>query len=68
MSDLIKPDCQFVVFDDVRLYHQVLGRDSDKLLIIFTHGGGPSITVWSNFRRNAQALVACHQCCFLDFI
>lgn len=67
MSNLAQPESQFVVCDGVLLHYQVLGQATNRPPIIFTHGGGPGSTAWSNFRLNALALSAYYQCYFLDF-
>jgi len=67
MSDLVIPASQFVLLDGVRLHYQVLGQATERLPVIFTHGGGPGSTAWSNFRLSAQVFSADHQCYFLDF-
>lgn len=66
MPDLVQPNSQFIVVDDVRLHYQVLGKTTDKLPVIFTHGGGPGSTAWSNFRLSAQVFADDYQCFFLD--
>lgn len=66
MSDLVQPESRFVLLNDVRLHYQVLGKATDKLPVIFTHGGGPGSTAWSNFRLSAGAFTDYHQCYFLD--
>ncbi|EXF45032.1 alpha/beta hydrolase fold family protein [Pseudomonas sp. BAY1663] len=66
MSYLTPSDSQFVAVDGVRLHYQVLGRDTGRLPILFTHGGGPGSTAWSNFRLSAGAFAADHRCYFVD--
>lgn len=67
MSDLAQPTSQFVSVAGVRLHYQSLGGSTDKLPIIFTHGGGLGCTAWSNFRRSAPVFADQYQCYFLDF-
>lgn len=67
MSKLTPPVSQFVSVDGVRLHYQVVGQDTPRLPIIFTHGGGPGSTAWSNFRLSAETFAAQHRCYFLDF-
>lgn len=66
MSYQLPSDSRFVTVDGVRLHYQVLGRDAGRLPIIFTHGGGPGSTAWSNFRLSAGAFVAERLCYFVD--
>lgn len=67
MSQLSESESQFVSVEGVRLHYQVLGQDTGRLPVIFTHGGGPGSTAWSNFRLSAEAFAAEHRCYFLDF-
>ncbi|HEY8331608.1 MAG TPA: alpha/beta hydrolase [Pseudomonas sp.] len=57
----------FVTVDGVRLHYRVVDGPADSLPVIFTHGGGPGSTAWSNFRLSAEAFAARHTCYFLDF-
>ncbi|SFQ39888.1 2-hydroxy-6-oxonona-2,4-dienedioate hydrolase [Geopseudomonas sagittaria] len=57
----------FVTVDGVRLHYRVVDGPADSLPVIFTHGGGPGSSAWSNFRLSAQAFAARHTCYFLDF-
>lgn len=56
----------YVTVDGLRLHYQVSGNKTDRLPLVFTHGGGPGSTAWSNFRMNAEALGQNRQCFFLD--
>lgn len=67
MSLLSPGASRFVSVDGVRLHYQLLGQDDRRLPIIFTHGGGPGSTAWSNFRLSAAAFAADRPCYFLDF-
>ncbi|MBH3426431.1 alpha/beta fold hydrolase [Pseudomonas alkylphenolica] len=67
MSEISENDSQFVSVDGVRLHYQVHGQASERLPVIFTHGGGPGSTAWSNFRLSAEAFAAQYQCFFVDF-
>ncbi len=67
MSPLSPGESRFVAVDGVRLHYQVLGQGGGRLPVIFTHGGGPGSTAWSNFRLSAAAFAADRQCYFLDF-
>lgn len=60
-------ESQFVLVDGVRLHYYVQGNDTERPPIIFTHGGGPGSTAWSNFRLSAATFAANHRCYFLDF-
>lgn len=67
MLDEIESASRWVTVDGVRLhYREVCGPD-DRLPVIFTHGGGPGSTGWSNFRLSAPAFADRHRCYFLDF-
>ncbi|MBO3277986.1 alpha/beta fold hydrolase [Pseudomonas schmalbachii] len=67
MSPIPPGESRFVSVDGVRLhYHEVAGPD-DSPPVIFTHGGGPGSTAWSNFRLSAPAFAARQRCYFLDF-
>ena len=67
MPKLTPPVSQFVSVDGVRLHYQVVGQDTPRLPVIFTHGGGPGSTAWSNFRLSAETFATRHRCYFLDF-
>ncbi|MCM2320777.1 MAG: alpha/beta fold hydrolase [Pseudomonas sp.] len=56
-----------VTVDGVRLHYRVVDGPADSLPVIFTHGGGPGSSAWSNFRLSAAAFAARHTCYFLDF-
>lgn len=56
----------FVTLDGVRLHYRLVEGPSDRPPVIFTHGGGPGCTAWSNFRLSAAAFCARHRCYFLD--
>ena len=58
---------RFVTVDGVRLHYREVDGPVDHLPVIFTHGGGPGSTGWSNFRQSATAFAARHRCYFLDF-
>jgi 2-hydroxy-6-oxonona-2,4-dienedioate hydrolase len=66
MSAISPGESRFVQVDGVRLHYQVLGQEDGRLPVIFTHGGGPGSTAWSNFRLSAAAFAADRQCYFLD--
>lgn len=57
----------WVSADGVRLHYRQVDGPDDGLPVIFTHGGGPGSTAWSNFHRSALPFVARHRCYFLDF-
>ncbi len=67
MSQLSASESRFVSVEGVRLHYQVHGQDTGSLPVIFTHGGGPGSTAWSNFRLSAGAFAAGYRCYFLDF-
>lgn len=67
MSTISPGESRLVAVDGVRLHYQVLGLDDGCLPVIFTHGGGPGSTAWSNFRLSAEAFSATRRCYFLDF-
>ncbi|THG85317.1 alpha/beta fold hydrolase [Pseudomonas sp. A-1] len=67
MHNLALPPSRFVTVDGVRLHYLLVDGPADRLPVIFTHGGGPGSTAWSNFRLSAQAFAARHTCYFLDF-
>lgn len=60
------PASRFVTVDGLRLHYQQIDGPQDSLPVIFTHGGGPGSTGWSNFRLSAQAFSRHHRCYFLD--
>jgi pimeloyl-ACP methyl ester carboxylesterase len=66
MSQLNPHESQYVSVEGVRLHYQVAGQHSERLPVIFTHGGGPGSTAWSNFRLSAAAFAAEQRCYFLD--
>jgi 2-hydroxy-6-oxonona-2,4-dienedioate hydrolase len=53
--------------DGVRLHYRLVDGPGDQLPVIFTHGGGPGSSAWSNFRLSATAFAPRHPCYFLDF-
>lgn len=67
MSPMSENESRFVAVEGVRLHYQVLGQATGALPVIFTHGGGPGSTAWSNFRLSAEAFAARYRCYFLDF-
>lgn len=67
MSIQALPPSDFVTVDGVRLHYQRVDGPVDSLPVIFTHGGGPGSSAWSNFRQSASAFAAHHDCYFLDF-
>ena len=67
MSNQSPSESRFVTIDGVRLHYQALGQDTGRPPVIFTHGGGPGSTAWSNFRLSAAAFAAEQSCYFLDF-
>lgn len=66
MSHLSPGDSQYVFVDGTRLHYQVLGRDTGRLPLIFTHGGGPGSTAWSNFRLSVSTFADDRLCYFVD--
>jgi len=67
MTRISPGESHFVEVAGVRLHYQVLGEDTGRPPIIFTHGGGPGSTAWSNFRLSAATFSPRHRCYFLDF-
>ncbi|MDX1296819.1 MAG: alpha/beta hydrolase [Pseudomonas sp.] len=67
MPQLIPHQSQYVSVDGVRLHYQIAGQHTERLPVIFTHGGGPGSTAWSNFRLSAEAFAVEQRCFFLDF-
>ena len=66
MSHLSPGDSQYVFVNGARLHYQVLGRDAGRLPLIFTHGGGPGSTAWSNFRLSVSTFADDRLCYFVD--
>lgn len=60
-------ESHFVDVLGVRMHYRVAGRDSGRLPMIFTHGGGPGSTGWSNFCSSAAFFAADRLCYFIDF-
>ncbi|AYC32364.1 alpha/beta fold hydrolase [Pseudomonas cavernae] len=67
MNDEAIPSSSFVTVDGVRLHYHLVDGPDDRLPVIFTHGGGPGSTAWSNFRQSAAAFAEHYPCYFLDF-
>jgi len=67
MNNEALPPSRFVTVDGVRLHYREVDGPADRLPVIFTHGGGPGSSAWSNFRLSAAAFAARHRCYFLDF-
>ncbi|MNF38437.1 4,5:9,10-diseco-3-hydroxy-5,9,17-trioxoandrosta-1(10),2-diene-4-oate hydrolase [compost metagenome] len=61
------PHSRFVSVDGVRLHYCEIDGPDERPPVIFTHGGGPGSTGWSNFRLSADAFAGRHRCYFLDF-
>lgn len=61
------PNSRFVSVDGVRLHYYELDGPDERPPVIFTHGGGPGSSGWSNFRLSAEAFSARYRCYFLDF-
>lgn len=57
----------FVTVDGVRIHCRRIDGPAQALPVIFTHGGGPGSTGWSNFYQSATAFSAGHTCYFIDF-
>lgn len=57
----------FVSVDGVRLHYREVDGPAERTPVIFTHGGGPGSTGWSNFMLSARAFSAHRRCYFLDF-
>lgn len=56
-----------VAVDGVRMHYREVDGPAGAIPAIFTHGGGPGSTGWSNFRLSAGAVSAGRRCYFLDF-
>lgn len=65
--DDVEGTSRYVTVDGVRLHYVEVDGPDDAPPIVFTHGGGPGSTGWSNFRLSAKAFSAKHRCYFLDF-
>lgn len=57
----------FVTVQGIRIHYREVGGPDDAIPAIFTHGGGPGSTGWSNFRLSAGAVSARRRCYFIDF-
>lgn len=57
----------FVSVDGIRIHYREVDGPDDAIPAIFTHGGGPGSTGWSNFRLSAGAVSARRRCYFIDF-
>lgn len=58
---------RFVTVDGVRLHYRMVEGADGSLPVIFTHGGGPGSSAWSNFRLSATAFAEQYRCYYLDF-
>lgn len=67
MSDRIEAQSHFVDAGGIRMHYRVAGRNSGRLPMIFTHGGGPGSTGWSNFHQSAACFGRDRLCYFIDF-
>ncbi|MCY1396398.1 4,5:9,10-diseco-3-hydroxy-5,9,17-trioxoandrosta-1(10),2-diene-4-oate hydrolase [compost metagenome] len=67
MLDEIESTSRWVTVDGVRLHYREVAGPDDSLPVIFTHGGGPGSTGWSNFRLSAAPFAERQRCYFLDF-
>ncbi|MNE09237.1 2-hydroxy-6-oxonona-2,4-dienedioate hydrolase [Pseudomonas linyingensis] len=67
MHNDVRSNSHFVSVDGVRLHYRQVDGPAESLPVIFTHGGGPGSTAWSNFRLSAAAFAERHTCYFLDF-
>lgn len=56
-----------VSVDGVSLHYRRVDGPADAVPVIFTHGGGPGASGWSNFCHSAAAVSAGRPCYFLDF-
>ena len=56
----------FVTVDGIRIHYREVDGPDDAIPAIFTHGGGPGSTGWSNFRLSAGAVSAGRRCYFID--
>lgn len=61
------PASQYVTVDGVRLHYQEIPGPVGAETVVFTHGGGPGSTGWSNWRASAEAFSAHYRCIYLDF-
>jgi len=66
MNRVATPDSQYIVVDNVTMHYQVLGANADLPVIIFTHGGGPGSTAWSNFHQSAPSFAKHFRCIYVD--
>ncbi|MNQ44359.1 4,5:9,10-diseco-3-hydroxy-5,9,17-trioxoandrosta-1(10),2-diene-4-oate hydrolase [compost metagenome] len=67
MSNPLISHSRFVTVDGVRLHYREVDGADDRPPVIFTHGGGPGSSAWSNFHRSAAAFAGRQRCYFLDF-
>ncbi|CAD5106159.1 alpha/beta fold hydrolase [Zestomonas carbonaria] len=67
MSESLVSHGRFVTVDGVRLHYREVDGPDDRPPVIFTHGGGPGSSAWSNFHRSAAVFAARQRCYFLDF-
>jgi 2-hydroxy-6-oxonona-2,4-dienedioate hydrolase len=67
MDNEFASSSRWVTVDGVRLHYRQVDGPDHSLPVIFTHGGGPGSTAWSNFRRSATPFAMYHRCYFLDF-
>jgi 2-hydroxy-6-oxonona-2,4-dienedioate hydrolase len=58
---------RFVTVDGIRIHYRELEGPDEAIPAIFTHGGGPGSTGWSNFRLSAAPVSAGRRCYFIDF-
>lgn len=66
MSNVPSSHSRFVRVDDVNLHYREVDGPDARPPVIFTHGGGPGSTAWSNFRLSAAPFASGHRCYFLD--
>jgi 2-hydroxy-6-oxonona-2,4-dienedioate hydrolase len=61
------PASRYVTVDGVRLHYREIPGPGGAETVVFSHGGGPGSTGWSNWRLNAEAFSAHYRCAYLDF-
>ncbi|MFV0934161.1 alpha/beta fold hydrolase [Pseudomonas jessenii] len=66
MDNPLESQSRFVSVDGVRLHYSMIEGPDDSLPVIFTHGGGPGSSAWSNFHLSAKAFSERHHCYYLD--